>query len=99
MKLHTLFSFFIAFMLPGVGNILAADDSGVVMAPLPPGPILLPLPDMCAWQILFSYGNGPAGAGNAGKPAPGMEEMPRMVTITQTKPLWHSIIVTMDGKR
>jgi len=102
MKPHTLLPFFIALMLLGVGNIVAAADSGLVMAPLPPGPIPAKPPDMAAWQILFSYGNGPAGAGNAGaagKPAPGTEGLPKTVSITQTKPLWHTTIVTMDGKR
>jgi hypothetical protein len=99
MKLHLLLPFFIALMPPGVSNILADDASRLVMTPLPPGPILPQLPDMCAWQILFSYSNGPTGTSNAGKPTPETEGLPRMVTITQTKPLWHSIIVTMDGKR
>lgn len=105
MKPHLLLPFFIALMLPGVGNILANDNSGLAMTPLPPGPILLPLADMCAWRILFSYGNGPAGAGNtanaanAGKLAPGTKGLPQMVSVVQTKPLWHTTIVTMDGKR
>lgn len=101
MKLPTLSPLFIAFMLLGVGSVLAAADSGFVMTPLSPGPILPQLPDMCAWKILFSYKNDLSSVGkadNAGKSDPGTEGLPRTVSIIQTKPLWHSMIITMDGK-
>lgn len=66
------------------------------MTPLPPRLILAQLPDMNAWRIVFTFDRGPSGTG---KPAPMIVGLLQQLTVTMTKPLWHSELETIDSQK
>jgi len=71
--------------------------------PLPPGPILNQAPAFAEWQITYFYGNpargnSPPPSTGSGKPPPD-PNLPKLFTMTRTKPLWRAVFVNMGGQR
>ena len=85
--------------------LVADPSSSYDPAPLPPGPILANVPDFSAWRIDYSYasqGAGPNGSAssNAGiSPTPTNSHLPKTLSITHTKPLWHAVMVDLSGAK
>jgi hypothetical protein len=74
----------------------AAQTEGGDKPPLPPGPIVAKLPANAQWQIVFTDAEGrplpPAAPGLTGNLPP------RQITITRTRPIWHSEMIDTGGR-
>jgi hypothetical protein len=97
----------ILIALCGIG-VAAADDSltDLEPTPLPAGPILRRAADFSQWQIDFTYqkkSDAPAGADPsvpAGALAKSADaDLPERVTVTRTRPRWHSALVLGSGRK
>ncbi len=92
-----------AFFLGAVTAALAAAPAlSYEKKPLPPGPVLNRAPDYSSWRMVYSFAN-PVGtssssnpSGPAGVPDP---HLPKALTVTQTKPLWHAVLVDVGGEK
>lgn len=76
-------------------------------APLPPGPILARVPAYAEWRINYTYAPPPdSGQGNSSsssnangqayRPSP---SLPQTFTMTQTKPIWHAVMINGAGEK
>jgi hypothetical protein len=67
--------------------------------PLPSGPILRHVPDFAHWQITFTYAPPPSSASPAATPPAQAQpsHAPKLLTMTRTKPRWHSVLVDASG--
>jgi hypothetical protein len=96
--------FFGALWLGALTGIVLADpDASYDAKPLPPGPIVIPAPDFASWQITYDYGSDKTGQGSttssADDPANSPTGLPKMITMTRTRPLWHAVLVDMAGNK
>jgi hypothetical protein len=88
-----------ACFLSFLGLALHADPPA-----LPQGPLLSPNPDFSAWKIDYSYGSDNDATHKPVPPPPlppgNFSIRPiRSLTITWTKPLWHSVAIDTAGVR
>jgi hypothetical protein len=85
-------------------NAAADPEATYEQVPLPSGPIIKRAPDFSEWKITFVYAPPPSPQGGAlSQPTapyaanlPG-SHLPRLLTVTRTKPRWHSILVDVSG--
>lgn len=89
----------------GICISAAADpETTYEQTPLPPGPIIKQAPAYSQWQISFSYASRTPDQGSASSAsaasdpanAPG-SHLPRLLTVTRTKPQWHTMLVDVSG--
>jgi len=95
-----------ALLLAAVSTPIVADPTPVCDPTilLPPGPILAKTPDYSQWRILYSFASSgsdrsnPSSSSNTGAPpSAGDAHLPKTFTMTQTKPLWHAVLVDVSG--
>jgi hypothetical protein len=92
-KLLITFGFFL------LGSLIAVEADGPAMSyeqkPLPEGPLLKKAPDYFAWQMTYAY-TAPRTNSNSSSAPPGIpigSHLPKMLSYTQTKPIWHAVYV------
>ena len=99
---------FVSMLLLLVSRAFAADAEGEYdPKPLPSGPLLKKMPNYAAWQVIYVFevakasasptGDGATPPGDAAK-AP-VSHLPKLLTITQTKPVWHAVAVDLSGEK
>lgn len=85
-------------------GLLSTTISANASAELPQGPLLNSSSDFSTWQITYSYPEDQKKGTPAPPPPPSLPGSisilpPRSITVTWTKPLWHSIIVDTGGTK
>ncbi len=101
---------FVSLLLLLVSGAFAADPAGEYdPTPLPSGPLLKKMPNYAVWQVtyVFEVAKAPAPpAGDATVAVPPGEaakapvsHLPKLLTITQTKPFWHAVAVDLSGEK
>jgi hypothetical protein len=86
------------------GSQIVANQPAPAKPPLPSGPLLRRQANYSKWQILYNYPEAKVKANAGGKQkspsdvhGADLSEMPRSITITRTRPLWHAVTVFLSG--
>ncbi len=93
----TLLIFSVLWLGCALAPLIAEPPASYDSVPLPPGPILEKASDFSAWRINFSYAS--QGAGASASPTPMDSHLPKTLTMTHTKPLWHAVLVDLSGAK